>query len=112
MQTAHLFVVGCLLVLMAGPPAASNAEAGDAVATTTTMAPATTGLNQPLTLTATVTPSDATGSVSFNLAGGFNAPVSGGQAVLTLSAWPVGTYQVTAEYLGDATHLGSQSAPV
>lgn len=61
---------------------------------------------QPVTLTATVTPSVATGTVEF-IDGGTSlgiANVSSGQATLVVSTFAVGTHNVVAEYSGDANY--------
>jgi len=74
-------------------------------------------LGVPVTLTATVTPSEATGSVTFfdglTVIGG--APLAGGHASFTTSLLPFGTNSLTAVYGGDTTYGAgamSPSAPV
>ncbi len=69
-------------------------------------------IGAPVTLTAIVTPSNATGAVQF-----FNgstllglATVSVGEAQLTTTALPAGTYSLTAAYKGDANYTASTSA--
>jgi hypothetical protein len=75
-------------------------------------APNPSFINTPTTLTATVTPADATGWVSFYRDGfWFNAvPVSAGQASVAISTLSVGPHQLTASYSGDPWYLPS-SAP-
>lgn len=79
------------------------------VTLTTSSNPAIASRN--LTLTATVLPAGATGSVTFyngpNSLG--TAPISSGSASLTASL-SAGTYTLTASYSGDATFLPSISA--
>jgi hypothetical protein len=72
-------------------------------------------VGQPVTLTATVTPSAASGTVQFAdgtapIAG--PAPVSGGSAALTISWLSVGTHTITAAYSGDKNDIPATSAPV
>ena len=72
--------------------------------------PATLG--QPVTFTASVTPTAATGSVTF-FSG--NTPlgsgtVAGGRASFTTASLPVGLTQVSAAYSGDGNYRGVQSA--
>ena len=62
-------------------------------------------LGQPITFTATITPSTATGNVQLVVNGAdFGSPVvlSGGKATFTTSSLPAGTYDITASYSGDA----------
>lgn len=67
--------------------------------------------SQSITLTATVDPSAATGSVSFydgvTLLG--TQPLSGGTAALSTSSLSVGSHSLTAVYSGDSTHDSSTS---
>jgi uncharacterized protein YjdB len=74
----------------------------------------TATIDQTITLTATVTPITATGSVSFSDAGTVlgNAPVVNGVATLTVRL-PAGDLQhVTAKYLGNSTYDNSSSLAV
>lgn len=85
-------------------------------ATLTTLAvspnPATFG--QTVTLTATVSPSSATGTVNFfdgvTLIG--TAPLSGGIATLAINNFSVGSHSLTAIYSGATNFQGSTSSPV
>jgi hypothetical protein len=66
----------------------------------------------PVTLTATITPASATGSVQF-LDGATvlgTAAVSGGSAALTTSSLGTGSHSIVAVYSGDAQYAGSTSA--
>jgi len=67
-----------------------------------------------VTLTATVAPSTATGSVQFlkgaTLLG--SASIVSGQAQMSLSTLPVGSNPIIAVYSGDANYLSSTSTPV
>jgi hypothetical protein len=67
----------------------------------------------PATLTATVSPSAATGSVEFfdGVTSLGTSPVSGGSAQLITSSLAVGVHSLTAHYLGDGTYSPSTSAP-
>jgi subtilase family serine protease len=86
-------------------------------ATTTGLVPSASSVyqGQPITLTATVAPATATGSVSF-LSGttivGTQAVGAGGVAVLTNPVLPIGTDSVTAQYNGDGYNMPSTSTPV
>jgi large repetitive protein len=74
-------------------------------ATVTASADPTAG--KPVTLTAVVAPSAATGTVTFSVAGvtlGAPVKVSGGKASLAYTWAAAGSYTVTALYSGDATH--------
>jgi len=88
------------------------------------LTPTTTTLNadptspvygQTVTLTATVSPTTATGTVSFQdgstplICMGGNQTLSGGTATCSLNSFSVGTYSdLTAIYGGDSTHAASQ----
>src|SRR5206468_3816170 len=86
-------------------------------ATTTSLVsslnPSTSG--QAVTFRATVTPSTATGTITFfdgatALSGAVN--MVGGAASFTTSALAVGTHSITARYSGSVTFLGSTSNTV
>lgn len=66
---------------------------------------------QPVTLTATVSPSAATGTVAFNDQSGTlgSVPLNGSVASLTLQSLPVGLDSLTAVYSGDSLYQGSVS---
>jgi hypothetical protein len=87
------------------------------VAPTTTALTASTASAQygnPVTLTATVAPSGATGTVLFmngsTVLG--TGTVTNGVATLTTSSLPVGSYTITASYQGDTNYSASTSVPV
>ncbi len=69
-------------------------------------------VNQSVTFTATVSPSAATGTVTFK-DGGANVPgcvgvsLSAGQATCAISTLTIGAHSITAEYSGNATYIGS-----
>jgi len=67
---------------------------------------------QPVTFTARVSSSTATGSVQFfdGATSLGSAPLSGGVASLTTSNLSAGSHSVTANYGGDANYNGSTSA--
>ena len=67
---------------------------------------------KPVSFTATVTPSTATGTVQFFDGGASLGTVTlnGGKAAVTTSGFSVGTHSITAVYSGDATFAGSTSA--
>ncbi|MGD0195194.1 MAG: Ig-like domain repeat protein [Candidatus Dormibacteria bacterium] len=68
-------------------------------------------LGQSVTLTATVTPSSATGTVTFynGITSIGSEPVSGGTATLVTTALPVGPASLTAAYSGDTGDTTSTS---
>ena len=70
--------------------------------------PSTSG--QSVTLTATVSPSTATGAVQFAIDGtnvGSPVTLSGGQATFSSSSLSVGSHTITAAYSGDTNIIGS-----
>ncbi len=85
-------------------------------ATTLTMAatPSTSIVGQMVTLTVSVSPSTASGSVQFMNGGTVlgTATVTSGQAQFTTLTLPVGTNSLTATYGGDATFIGSSSTAI
>ena len=92
--------------------------------TTTTLAinASSAQYGDPVTLTATVTPSNATGTVAFvdgptvlgigTISGLGTGTVSGGVATLTTTTLHAGAYTITAVYLGDVNYSESTSGPV
>ena len=86
-------------------------------ASTITLAPlaATLTLGNPLTLTTSLTPATATGTVLFvDASAGIlgQSPVSGGIATLLLPALPAASYSITATYSGDPLTAPATSAPI
>jgi large repetitive protein len=71
-------------------------------------------VNQPVSLTALLTPSSATGTVHFYNGAALlgSAGVSGGTATLNLPGFAVGTYSLTAQYGGDSSHSAATSPAV
>ena len=84
--------------------------------TTTALATsaASTHYGDSVTLTATIAPSGATGTVTFSNGASVlgTGTVSGGVATFTTTALLVGTYTITATYSGDANFGGSTSNSV
>jgi hypothetical protein len=84
--------------------------------TTTALATsaASTHYGDPVTLTATIAPSGATGAVTFSNGASVlgTGTVAGGAATFTTTALPAGTYTITATYVGDANFGGSTSNSV
>jgi len=83
-------------------------------ATSLSVSPLNAILGQPVTLTATVTPSGASGTVTFR--DGTNpistAPLTNGSATFTTSTLTVGSHTLTAVYSGDNTFSASTSNPI
>jgi hypothetical protein len=86
-------------------------KAGSAVALASAPNPSTFG--GAVTLTATVSPTSATGSVQFldGAASLGTVNVAGGTASLTISALTAGTHSISAAYGGDGNYLAANSAP-
>ncbi|NYF88946.1 FG-GAP-like repeat-containing protein [Tunturiibacter empetritectus] len=82
--------------------------------TTLSVSAASAGTNQQLTLTASVSGLNPTGTVTFASATAIlgTAPVTNGVAVLPFTFTAAGIYTVTASYAGDIANLSSVSAPV
>jgi Big-like domain-containing protein/MBG domain-containing protein len=82
--------------------------------TTLTASTASAQYGDPVTLTATVAPIGATGTVLFmngsTVLG--TGTVTNGVATLTVSSLPAGSYTITATYDGDANYSASTSGPV
>jgi len=79
--------------------------------TTLTSSPNPSNSGQPVTFTATLSPSTATGTVQFfdSSTSLGTAAVSGGTASLTTSSLAVGSHAVTAVYSGDGNYITSTS---
>jgi len=92
----------------------SQTVSAAATATTLASSPNPSNHGQSVTFTATVTPSAATGTVSFmdgtNPLG--SASLSGGTATYSTSSLSTGTHSITAVYSGDSTYGGSTSPAV
>lgn len=79
---------------------------------TSSLNPSTSG--QSVTFTATVSPSSATGTVTFNDGTGSigSSTLAGGKATFATSSLVAGTHSITASYAGDNTNNGSSSVAV
>ena len=68
-------------------------------------------VGQAVTFTATVSPADATGTVTFfdGSAALGNSTVNAGTAKLSVSTLSIGSHSITATYSGDASYTGSTS---
>lgn len=84
-----------------------------ATQTTLSSSPAAPVYGNTVTMTATVAPATATGTVAFHNGATDlgSVPVSGGTASVVLSGLSAGTYVITAVYSGDDTHGPSTAAP-
>jgi hypothetical protein len=82
--------------------------------TTLSVSAASAGTNQQLTLTASVSGLNPTGTVSFASAGGTlgTASVANGVATLSFTFTAVGSYAITASYAGDVDNTSSTSTAV
>src|SRR5262249_54182286 len=96
--------------------AASVAVTGTQTPTTTspTSSPNPSTSGQAVTFTATVSPSAATGSVTFKDGATTigSGTLSGGTATFTTSSLSTGAHSITAAYSGNASFAPSTSAPV
>ena len=102
---------------------ANNNSATSAVLTQTVQASTTISVSsnnatvtygQPVTYTASVTPSAATGTVQFRAASSVfgAAAIANGTASLTMPSLAAGLYPVSADYNGDGIYLNSSSSSV
>ncbi|MGF7124867.1 beta strand repeat-containing protein [Rhodococcus sp. BE178] len=85
----------------------------DVATSLTVAAPASAETGASVDLSATVSPSNAQGSVQFSVNGspvGAAVPVSGGSATLPHTFGAAGSYSVTAEFTGAAGFTGSTAA--
>ncbi len=84
--------------------------------TTTTLAPSPNPANvgQTVTLSATVSPATATGTVTFKSGSTVIGAVAltGGHASVNVSTLPAGSHSLTASYAGDNLDVSSTSTPV
>ncbi|WP_433613799.1 beta strand repeat-containing protein [Prescottella agglutinans] len=97
----------------AGPLATINVVASQVSTTTNLTAPATAETGAPVTLTANVAPTNATGSVQFQDNGaniGSAVPVSGGAASLSHTFSSAGSHSITAVFTGTGNFTGSTSS--
>jgi hypothetical protein len=89
----------------------SCGQSQSSTTTALTSSSPTSTFGQPVTFTATVTPSAATGTVQFfdgaNSLG--TATLSGGSASLTTATLAAGTHSITAAYGGDSNYSSSTS---
>lgn len=122
----HAFVTSGTEIVIVTVTDSTGTVTGDAsfsVAVTTGSTPTTTSLQASnttvqsavsITLTATVSPTDAIGVVTFlqNDEKIQEVAVSGGIAMLTTTALGIGDDTLTAMYSGSATYASSTSAPV
>src|SRR5579871_5140611 len=94
----------------------SASVTGPTSSTTTTLAatPSSATLGQPVTLTATISPSSATGTVTFKdgSAALGSTTLTSGIATYTTSTLSAGSHTLTAVYGGDAKNAISTSSPV
>lgn len=101
---------------VAGSTSSVLSQVVNAAAATVTLAAAPDpGVHlDPETLTATVSPAAATGSVEFfdGASSLGSSPVSAGTATLVTSALSVAVHSLTAVYSGDADHSGATSSAV
>ena len=91
-----------------GAPCSSNLDTTTSVSSNVN--PSTYG--QPVTFTATVSPSGATGTATFSVDGTAvsTQTISGGAAAFSTSTLSAGTHSITATYNGDSNYNGSISA--
>uniref|UniRef100_Q01RF7 NHL repeat containing protein n=1 Tax=Solibacter usitatus (strain Ellin6076) TaxID=234267 RepID=Q01RF7_SOLUE len=96
-----------------GSSASLNQSVLNSTSTSLTADHSSTTYGQTITFTATLSPSTATGTVTF-LDGGSviigSATVSGGHAKLVIATLPAGSHSITASYGGDAADFVSSSA--
>jgi hypothetical protein len=99
------------------PGGGAGTTGTDAMPDTTTVLTTSAGeitVGASVTFTATVTPADATGTITF-FANGISlgsVSMAGGAAQIGTSFASAGTYSIAAGYSGDGTYNGSPSVPV
>ncbi|MGW5074361.1 Ig-like domain-containing protein [Rhodococcus sp. NPDC004095] len=101
-------------VAPAFPVSVTVAPPADVQTTTTLAAVGTVAKGQPVTLTATVDPANAKGKVQFKLGNtplGAPVDVVNGVATLPTTFASAGTFSVTAEFVGAAGFIDSDSEP-
>jgi len=113
MRLLRLVALFALLnILFAWPPALAAGTTPSSVTLSSSLNPSTLG--QAVSLTAAVLPPDATGVVTFydgaNLLG--IMPLSGGNAILTVTQLASGQHALHAYYAGDATYAASTSSSI
>ncbi|MGW6375414.1 Ig-like domain-containing protein [Rhodococcus sp. NPDC055112] len=99
---------------LAFPVSVTTPAPADVETTTTLAAPGTVEKNVPVTLRATVDPANAKGKVQFKIGTaliGGPVDVVDGVATLPTTFHNSGTYNVTAEFTGDAGFTSSAAAP-
>ncbi|MGO8758147.1 MAG: Ig-like domain repeat protein [Terracidiphilus sp.] len=107
-------ILAATLMAGCGSSTTGSSSSSSTTSTTTTLtsssASTTTGTS--ITLTATVSPSAATGTVTFYSGSTSlgSATLSSGTATLTTSFSTAGTYSITAEYGGSSTYASSTSS--
>jgi hypothetical protein len=81
---------------------------------TLSASPSAPVLGNPVTITATLSPSSATGTVAFQDGGTFlgEAVVTSGVASITTATLGAGTHSIVGRYSGDANNLAGTSAPL
>lgn len=115
-MTALAGLVGCGTGSNSGSSSSGSSSSSGTTSTTTVLTPSATSTTTgtAITLSAAVTPSSATGTVTFyngttSLGTG---TLSSGKATLTASFSTAGTYSLKAVYGGDSTYATSTSSTV
>ena len=113
MEGIRYGIILCTVAIVQTFGLSATLETGTATTTVLSTSPNPARFGQAVTLTATVTPSAATGTVTFlDIEAGTvlgTETLSGGVATLTTSSLPVGMRPIVAVYGGDATYSGSGS---
>ena len=100
-------------VYVHGQRVATTAATITPTTTSLTANPASLSVGSNLTLTASVSPSQASGTVQFRSAASTDSvALVNGSAAITRTMLTAGTFSYTAEYSGSAIHEPSASAPV
>ena len=113
-MSALATLVGCAASSSASSSSALQSSGTTATSTTLTTSSTTTASGTSITLTAAVSPSAASGTVTFYNGSTSlgSASLSSGTANLTVSFSSAGTESLKAVYGGDSTHDGSTSSTV
>jgi len=117
---ASTLLASLLILVQAGcgdfwqPPGGGSSGGGTATTTTLTTSGSSVTAGNSVTLTASVSPTAATGTVNFLSSGSSigTGTLTSGTATASPTFATAGTYSVTANYEGDSTYASSSSSAV
>ncbi len=116
LRTIFMVIALCFPMLIVGCGGNKTGSASTSGTTTTTLTPSVTSATSgtSITLTATVSPSGATGTITFydGTTSLGTATLASGSASIATTTLSVGTHSVTAAYGGDTSYTSSTSSAV